>query len=150
MSSIKMVAEQDAAGRVKEIYEDIKDTLGIDFVPNMYRAMAPRPGFLEANWNNVKAVMTAPGQLDRLTREIIKPNSVSVSDSAHRCGLLLASVTRADTRLNQRPSALVRAWNRHGGQEVASSLAGCARSKVSASPRQRISPPRLVKKLSCR
>jgi hypothetical protein len=69
MSSIKMVAEQDAAGRVKEIYEDIKDTLGIDFVPNMYRAMAPRPGFLEANWNNVKAVMTAPGQLDRLTRE---------------------------------------------------------------------------------
>jgi hypothetical protein len=61
----------------------------------MYRAMAPRPGFLEANWNNVKAVMTAPGQLDRLTREIIKPNSVSVSDSAHRCGLLLASVTRA-------------------------------------------------------
>jgi hypothetical protein len=40
MSSIKMVAEQDAAGRVKEIYEDIKDTLGIDFVPNMYRAMA--------------------------------------------------------------------------------------------------------------
>jgi hypothetical protein len=63
MSSIKMVAEQDAAGRVKEIYEDIKDTLGIDFVPNMYRAMAPRPGFLEANWNNVKAVMTAPAPL---------------------------------------------------------------------------------------
>ena len=71
MAAIKLIAEEDASGRVKEIYEDIKNTLGIDFVPNMYRAMAPRPGFLEANWNKVKAVMTASGRLDRLTREII-------------------------------------------------------------------------------
>jgi alkylhydroperoxidase/carboxymuconolactone decarboxylase family protein YurZ len=71
MASVEMVSEEEAAGRVKAIYEDIKDTLGIDFVPNMYRAMAPRPAFLEANWNKVKVVMTAPGQLDRLTREII-------------------------------------------------------------------------------
>ena len=71
MASVEMIAEEHATGRVKEIYEDIKDSLGIDFVPNMYRVMAPRPVFLEANWNKVKAVMTAPGHLDRLTREII-------------------------------------------------------------------------------
>ena len=71
MATVAMIAEEQAKGRVREIYEDIKDTLGIDFVPNMYRVMAPRPAFLEANWNMVKAVMTAPGQLDRLTREII-------------------------------------------------------------------------------
>jgi alkylhydroperoxidase/carboxymuconolactone decarboxylase family protein YurZ len=71
MASVEMIAEEQATGRVKEIYEDIKDTLGIDFVPNMYRVMAPRPVFLEANWNKVKAVMAAPGQLDRLTREMI-------------------------------------------------------------------------------
>lgn len=71
MATVAMIAEEEAAGRVKEIYEDIKDTLGIDFVPNMYRVMARRPVFLEANWNKVKAVMTAPGHLDRLTREIV-------------------------------------------------------------------------------
>jgi alkylhydroperoxidase/carboxymuconolactone decarboxylase family protein YurZ len=71
MASVEMIAEEEATGRVKEIFEDIKDALGIDFVPNMYRVMAPRPAFLEANWSKVKAVMTAPGQLDRLTREMI-------------------------------------------------------------------------------
>lgn len=76
MASTKMIAEDEATGRVKEIYEDITQTLGIDFVPNMYKAMAPKPGYLEANWNKVKAVMKAPGKLDQLTREII---AVSVS-----------------------------------------------------------------------
>ena len=71
MASVEMISEEEATGRVKEIFEDIKEALGIDFVPNMYRVMAPRPAFLEANWAKVKAVMTAPGQLDRLTREII-------------------------------------------------------------------------------
>ena len=76
MASAKMITEDEATGKVKEIYEDIRQTLGIDFVPNMYKAMAPKPGYLEANWNKVKAVMKGPGQLDQLTREII---AVSVS-----------------------------------------------------------------------
>jgi hypothetical protein len=42
------------------------------------------------------------------------PNSVSVSDSAHRFGLLLASGTHRDSSMNYRPSALVSAWIRHG------------------------------------
>jgi alkylhydroperoxidase/carboxymuconolactone decarboxylase family protein YurZ len=33
--------------------------------------MASNPGYLEANWNKVKAVMFATGKLDRLTKEII-------------------------------------------------------------------------------
>ena len=76
MASTKMIPEDEATGKVKEIYEDITQTLGIDFVPNMYKAMAPKPGYLEANWNKVKAVMKEPGKLDPLTREII---AVSVS-----------------------------------------------------------------------
>jgi alkylhydroperoxidase family enzyme len=71
MASVKMVSEEDASGRVKEIYDDIKSTLGIDFVPNLYRVMASKPGFLEANWNKVKAVMVEPGKLDRLTKEAV-------------------------------------------------------------------------------
>jgi alkylhydroperoxidase family enzyme len=71
MAAIGMVAEEDAIGEVAAIYADIKATLGIDFVPNLYRVMAPKPGFLAATWAKTKAVMVAPGKLDRLTREII-------------------------------------------------------------------------------
>ena len=55
MAAIKMVEEAKAAGRVKDIYAEIKDTLEIDFVPNMYKLMAPNPAYLEANWNKVRA-----------------------------------------------------------------------------------------------
>ena len=71
MAFIKMVPEEEATGKVKEVYEDIKSGLGIDFVPNLYRVMASKPAYLESNWNKVKAVMVEPGKLDRLTKEII-------------------------------------------------------------------------------
>jgi alkylhydroperoxidase/carboxymuconolactone decarboxylase family protein YurZ len=71
MASVKMIPEDQATGRVKEIYDEIKDTLGIDFVPNMYKVMAPNPAYLEANWNKIQAVMKRPGKLDPLTKEII-------------------------------------------------------------------------------
>lgn len=76
MSTVKMVSEEEATGRVKAIYSEIKASLGIDFVPNMYKLMAAKPSFLEANWHRVKAIMVEPGKLDHLTREII---AVSVS-----------------------------------------------------------------------
>ena len=71
MPVVEMVPEENATGKVKEIYEEIRNSLGIDFVPNMYKLMAVKPDFLEANWNKVKAVMVQPGKLDRMTREII-------------------------------------------------------------------------------
>jgi alkylhydroperoxidase/carboxymuconolactone decarboxylase family protein YurZ len=76
VADVKLIAEEEAVGIVKDIYTDIKQTLAIDFVPNMYKAMAPKADYLEANWNKVKAVMKGPGQLDPLTKEII---AVSVS-----------------------------------------------------------------------
>ncbi len=71
MTSIKMVSEEEASGKVKDIYEEIKSKLGIDFVPNLYKVMGSKPDYLEANWNKVKAVMLDLGKLDRLTKEII-------------------------------------------------------------------------------
>ncbi len=71
MASIKMIPEEEAEGQVKQIYDEIKSQLGIDFVPNLYKVMATKPAYLEANWNKVKAVMVEPGKLDRLTKEII-------------------------------------------------------------------------------
>lgn len=71
MASVNMISEEDAVGRVAEIYDEIKASLGTDFVPNLYKVMAVNPAFLEANWNKVQAVMAAPGKLDRLTKEIV-------------------------------------------------------------------------------
>ncbi len=71
MAAIKMIPEEKATGRVKDIYDEIKSKLGIDFVPNLYKVMAPNPAYLEANWNKVKAVMIESQKLDRFTKEII-------------------------------------------------------------------------------
>jgi alkylhydroperoxidase family enzyme len=71
MASVRLIAEDEATGKVKALYDEIKAELGIDFVPNLYRAMASNPDYLEANWRKVKAIMFASGKLDRLTKEII-------------------------------------------------------------------------------
>ena len=71
MASVKLISEEEVEGKAKEVYEDIKSTLRIDFVPNMYKAMAGKPSFLDANWKKVKAIMVEPGKLDRMTKEII-------------------------------------------------------------------------------
>ncbi len=82
MASVRLVPEDEATGKVKALYGEIKSELGIDFVPNLYRAMASNPDYLEANWRKVKAVMFASGKLDRLTKEII---AVAVS-AVNACG----------------------------------------------------------------
>ncbi len=71
MAAIKLIPEDEAMGKAKVIYDDIMTQLGIDFVPNLYKSMADKPDYLEANWNKVKAVMVKEGKLDRLTKEII-------------------------------------------------------------------------------
>ena len=71
MASVRLIDEAEASGKVKVIFEEIKAGLGIDFVPNLYRAMASNPDYLEANWRRVNAIMVASGKLDRLTKEIV-------------------------------------------------------------------------------
>ncbi len=71
MASIKMIDENNASGKVKEIYDEIKKSLGIDFVPNLYKVMAHNPDYLEVNWNKSKIVMHQNGKLDAVTKEAI-------------------------------------------------------------------------------
>ena len=80
MATIKMIGEDEAAGRVKDIYDEIKATYGIDFVPNLYKVMAPSPGYLESHWNKVKAVMIESKHLDPLTKEIVSLAVSAVSE----------------------------------------------------------------------
>ena len=71
MATIKMITEEEATGKVKDIYDEIKSQLKIDFVPNMYKVMASKSDYLEINWNKIKTVMSSTGKLDSLTKEII-------------------------------------------------------------------------------
>jgi alkylhydroperoxidase/carboxymuconolactone decarboxylase family protein YurZ len=80
MPSIKMIPEEEATGQVKVLYDEITTTLGIDFVPNLYKVMAPNPAYLEANWNKVKAIMIESDKLDRRTKEIVALAVSAVSD----------------------------------------------------------------------
>jgi AhpD family alkylhydroperoxidase len=84
MTSIMMIPEEEAAGKVKQVYEEIMEKLAIDFVPNMYKTMAHNPAYLETTWNKVKAVMHEDGQLDSLTRDIIAL-TVSVMNGCDYC-----------------------------------------------------------------
>ena len=71
MASIKMIDENNASGKVKEIYDEIKNSLGIDFVRNLYKVMAHNRDYLEVNWNKSKTVMHQNGKLDAVTKEAI-------------------------------------------------------------------------------
>src|SRR3954462_10191096 len=45
-----LVREKEADGRIREIFELIKQSLGIPFVPVIYQALAAYPEFLEQHW----------------------------------------------------------------------------------------------------
>jgi alkylhydroperoxidase family enzyme len=82
MASVKLIPEDEAAGKVKALYDEIKTKLGTDFVPNLYKAMASNPEYLEANWRRDQAVMSKSKRLDPLTKEIIAV-AVSAVNACH-------------------------------------------------------------------
>ncbi len=59
-ATVAMVEEAAAQGRVREIYDDIKATKKIDFVPNLWKTLATHPPLLEQIWTRLKVTM-APG-----------------------------------------------------------------------------------------
>ena len=83
-ASIKIVEEKDATGKVEKIYENIRSTLGIDFVPNMYKAMAVTPDYLEMTWGKVQAVMGNDGKLGKKTKDIVAL-TVSIMSGCNYC-----------------------------------------------------------------
>src|SRR5207244_2664962 len=79
MAIVKLISEEEATGKVREVFEEIKATKEIDFVPNIWRALANNQDHLEAAWQKLKAIMR-PGKLDLLTKEIIAL-AVSITNS---------------------------------------------------------------------
>ena len=70
MALFRTVSDEEATGKVREVYDDIKAIKEIDFIPNFWQALAINPDHLESTWNKLKVVMQ-PGKLDKRTKEII-------------------------------------------------------------------------------
>ena len=74
----------NADPRVTAVFDDIRSTRGTDYINNFWRYLAFDPALLEETWQEVKAVMATPGELDPLTREMIYI-AVSVANSCRYC-----------------------------------------------------------------
>lgn len=83
MPTVKLVDENDPNPIVQEVFRDIKATKKIDFIPNIWRALASHPPHLQLCWTRLKAIM-APGKVDALTKEIVAL-AVSVTNGCQYC-----------------------------------------------------------------
>ncbi len=70
MAFLRTVSDQEATGKVRKVYDEIKEVKQVDTVPNFWQALSNNPDHLEATWNKLKVVMKE-GKLDKLTKEII-------------------------------------------------------------------------------
>ena len=83
MSIFKPIQENEASGKVKEIYEDIKNKRQIKEVPNFWKNLANNPETLERTWHNLQQIMKE-GALDLVTKELIYV-AVSITNSCEYC-----------------------------------------------------------------
>ena len=83
MTIFKPINENEAQGKVKEVFEDIKLTRNIEEVPNFWKYIANDPDTLERTWNSMKQVMKK-GAIDEVTKELIYV-AVSVSNGCEYC-----------------------------------------------------------------
>ena len=83
MAIFKMIEENEASGKVKEVFDDIKNSRGITEIPNFWKMLANDPNELERSWNSLKQVMRK-GALDPITKELIYV-AVSITNSCEYC-----------------------------------------------------------------
>ena len=79
----KPISENEATGKVKEVFDEIKSTRKITQVPNFWKYIANSPETLERTWKSTSQVMK-PGALDAVTKELIYV-AVSMTNSCEYC-----------------------------------------------------------------
>jgi AhpD family alkylhydroperoxidase len=89
MATVRLISDDDASDEVRAVFDDIRATRGSDYINNFWRALAVDPAQLVSVWAEVKSVMSGPGALDPLTREMIY---IAVS-TANSCGYCAHSHT---------------------------------------------------------
>ena len=102
MATVTFVEESEAQPEVRAIFQEIKQTFGLPFVPNLFRAMAHNPVYLGTTWARIRGIM-GQGVLDRRTKEMI---AVAVS-AVNNCEYCVNAHTAALRRLGVTDAELV-------------------------------------------
>ena len=83
MPIFKPIEEDEATGKVKEVFDDIKKVRKLESVPNFWKYIANDPETLDRTWKSMQQVMKK-GALDEITKELIYV-AVSVSNGCEYC-----------------------------------------------------------------
>ena len=79
----KPINENEATGKVKEVFDEIKKARKISEVPNFWKYIANNPETLERIWSSMQQVMKE-GALNSVTKELIYV-AVSMTNSCEYC-----------------------------------------------------------------
>ena len=83
MPIFKPISENEASGKVKEVFDEIKSARKITEVPNFWKMLANDPNELERTWSSLKEIMKK-GALDPVTKELIYV-AVSITNGCEYC-----------------------------------------------------------------
>ena len=79
----KPISENEATGKVKEVFDEIKSARQITEVPNFWKMLANDPNELQRTWSSLKEIMKK-GALDPVTKELIYV-AVSITNGCEYC-----------------------------------------------------------------
>jgi AhpD family alkylhydroperoxidase len=107
IATVRPIAEHEATGKVKTIFNDIKAIKKLEAVPNFWRVLATNPDHLEMVWTKLKSLMHPeaagrPVRLDPTVREII---ALAVS-ATNGCAYCINSHTAALRKLGMSAETL--------------------------------------------
>ena len=83
MPLFKPISENEATGKVKEVFDEIKKARKNSEVPNFWKYIANNPETLERIWSSMQQVMKE-GALNSVTKELIYV-AVSMTNSCEYC-----------------------------------------------------------------
>ena len=83
MTIFKKISENEATGKVKGIFDEIKEARQITEIPNFWKTMANSPETLERTWRSLQQVM-GKGELDPAVKELIYV-AVSITNNCEYC-----------------------------------------------------------------
>ena len=83
MTVFKKISDKEASGKVKEIFDEIKEARQITEIPNFWKTMAYSPETLERTWRSLQQVMKK-GALAPEIKELIYV-AVSITNACEYC-----------------------------------------------------------------
>ncbi|MGA4846731.1 carboxymuconolactone decarboxylase family protein [Streptomyces sp. G5(2025)] len=82
---VRLIAEEEADGRLAELYDEVKKATALPFVPDMFRLASTRPDLLEVILSGYKGIFL-DGVLPRQTRELIAAWTSKVNQCSYCVG----------------------------------------------------------------